>query len=141
MDLYTFNYGDASDLEVYFLGQFLPWNSRRNAKVAMEHGFEPMLPCNANWWRFGENVDNAQTGLHDYFLWLKYGYGRACAQLSVDIRNGDISREVALLEVERRDGVFPESYCGILLNDVLDRIGLNRVELNTIMADYTKQAT
>ena len=133
-------WSDACDTEVYFLGQFLPWDSRLNAAKAMQNGFEPMLPCNANWWRFGENLDNAQTGLHDYMMWLKYGYGRACAQLSVDIRSGVISREVALKEVEMRDGVFPAAYCGIRIEDVLGRIGLKMGELNTIMADYTKQA-
>jgi len=130
---------EKAGVEVYFLGQFLPWDSRRNAKVAMEHGFEPMLPCNANWWRFGENIDNAQTGLHDYMMWLKYGYGRACAQLSVDIRNGVIDREDALQELEKRDGVFPEVYCGIHVSDVLKNIGLTRAELDTIMEDYSKQ--
>ena len=122
--------------EVYFLGQFLPWDSRQNAAKAMQHGFEPMLPCQANWWRFGENLDNAQTGIHDYFMWLKYGYGRACAQLSVDIRSGIITRENALKELECRDGLFPESYCGVPMSSILDRIGLTRAELNKIMADY-----
>ena len=107
----------------------------------MQHGFEPMLPCNANWWRFGENLDNAQTGLHDYMMWLKYGYGRACAQLSVDIRAGVISRENALKELEPRDGVFPTAYCGIRIEDIVGRIGLKMSELNKILASYDSRSS
>ena len=37
-------------------------------------------------------------------MYLKYGFGRATAQLSIDIRNGRITREEALELAERYDG-------------------------------------
>jgi len=86
------------------------------------------LPCSANWWAW-ENLDNAQTGLHDYFGYLKYGYGRIVAQLSVDIRNKFITRSSALIIQKEREHLFPETYAGVRIDDILERIGMTRDEL------------
>lgn len=108
----------------YFLGQFFEWDSHRNAEVASEHGFKSQLPCDGNWWKF-ENVDNAQTGLHDWFGYLKYGYGRAAAQLSVDIRVGRVMREAAMAELREREGPFPSRYMDVHIGRILAGIGMS----------------
>lgn len=123
-------------IRAYWLGQFFHWDSHRNARVAKEAGMEQFLPSPANWWDH-ENLDNAQTGLHDYMMWRKYGYGRATAQLSVDVRNGLISREDALVEAKKRDGVFPEVYAEVPIEDVLNRIGVSRPRLMEIFDYFT----
>jgi len=92
---------------------------------------ESVLPCEANRWPW-ENLDNAQTGLHDYFMWLKYGYGRGCAQVSVDIRAGLLIREPSIKWVERHDGMFPSIYAGVKIEDVLDRIGMTHADLKSL---------
>lgn len=114
--------------EAHFLGQYIPWDSQRNADVSMMAGMKVERPSPANWWA-AENLDNAQTGLHDYFGWLKYGYGRGCAQISVDVRAGKIGREEALAWVEQHDGIFPGVYAGVQVGAVLDRIGMTKQEL------------
>ncbi len=127
---------DLERIKVYFLGQFLPWDSRENASVAIDKGFETMLPSSQCWWHF-ENVDNAQTGVHDYFMWLKFGYSRACAQLSVDIRDGFISREDAFLELHKREPLVPpDPYCGISIDSMLERIGMDLPALERVAKDY-----
>ena len=126
----------AAGVEAHFLGQYLPWDSHQNAEIAIKAGMETCLPSEANWWNF-ENLDNAQTGIHDHMMWRKYGYGRAAAQLSVDIRDGRIGREEALRVCRIRDGYFPEEYAGVSLEEILDRIQIARQRLNRIMDDYT----
>lgn len=118
-----------------FLGQFYEWDSWRNAEVATAHGMISELPSVANWWGH-ENLDNAQTGLHDHLMYRKYGYGRACAQVSVDIRSGRLTREKGMIIVSQCDGLFPEVYAGVPVQDVLDRIGMTRVELNAVMDQF-----
>ncbi len=125
---------DLGDVTAYFLGQFYEWDSHRNAAVAMAHGMKTRRPCQANWWFF-ENLDNAQTGIHDYLCFLKYGYGRLVAQMSVDIRNGLLSREVAERELWR-DGTYPDVYMGVSIEDVLGRIGLTRLDFGTICRQF-----
>lgn len=119
---------DASGVKAYFLGQFFEWDSHRNAKAAAEAGMEQKLPCHANWWEH-ENLDNAQTGIHDHAMYRKYGYGRLAAQISVDIRNGLISRERAMQEVLERDGLFPIEYAGVRAIDMAARLGLHFQQL------------
>ena len=119
-----------------FLGQFIPWDSRRNALVARNMGMSEYPPYEGSWWSF-ENLDNAQTGLHDWFGYLKYGYGRASAQISVDIRNGKLAREYGYQQARRMDAIFPERYCGVSVDAVLERIGMTRDALHKVMDSFT----
>jgi N-acetyl sugar amidotransferase len=127
--------------EANFLGQYVPWDSRRNAEVAQRAGMQTFgfPPCEANWWN-AENLDNAQTGLHDYFMWLKYGFGRGCQQISVDVREGNVKREHALAWVEEHDGLKPMHYCGVPRVDVLDAIGVTPAELARIAEGFTDRS-
>lgn len=126
-------------LTAYFLGQFYEWDSHRNARVAREHGMTCRLPYEGNWWDF-ENLDCSLTGAHDFFCYLKYGFGRCSAQLSVDIRRGLIPRAEALEIARQRDGLYPYTYCGVDLIDILDHIGLGPNQFQMICDRFTNQA-
>jgi len=110
-------------IEAHFLGQYQFWDSHENARIAMDAGMQGQLPCQANWWS-RENVDNYQTGAHDFFGFLKYGYGRLCAQISVDIRAGLIGRHEAMAMVQLRDGLFPSTYLDSAIHAILARIDM-----------------
>lgn len=131
---------EMEGIDAFFLGAFIPWNSHRNAKVATEAGM--MIPnggpCESNWWH-AENLDNAQTGIHDYFGFLKYGYNRLCAQISVDIRYGMISREEAIPVVRDRDHLFPFFYMGVHYKDMLDYMGISEDRFVEICNDYANR--
>lgn len=124
--------------EAHFLGQYIPWDSRRNAEVAERAGMRTMFspPSVANWWA-PENLDNAQTGLHDYFMLRKFGFGRGCQQISVDVRTGRVDRERALQWVEMHDHRFPHKYAGVSLEEILDRIDVTRVQLDACIERFT----
>lgn len=126
----------ASGVEAHFLGQYLPWDSRQNMTLAERAGMRYQVPCEANWWVM-ENQDNAQTGLHDHMMYRKFGYGRGAAQISVDIRAGRITREAALEWVRQHDGLFPESYMGVPIGDVLDHIGMTEAQLADVLDQFT----
>ncbi len=71
-----------------------------------------------------ENLDNLQTGIHDYFKFVKYGFGRATDLACLHIRRGRLSRPDALTLVRRHDGIFPAVYLGAPIADVLDEIDM-----------------
>jgi len=131
-------------MEAHFLGAYLPWDSHWNANVAMQAGMQlyrdgfgvAFPPTKANLWP-AENLDNAQTGIHDHFMYLKYGYGRGCAQASVDIRSGMANREEALAWVEKYDGAYPYNYAGVPIQHALDRIGMTLQRFWEIKDQYT----
>ena len=125
--------------EAHFLGQYIgPWDGRKNAEIAIAHGFKYESPSSTSWWEF-ENLDNAMTGIHDYFMFLKYGYNRACPQLSVDIRTGYISRDEAIPELHKREGHFPTRYAGVMLNEVLKHIGMETTEFFNVSERFTNR--
>lgn len=123
--------------EAHFLGQYIgPWDGRKNAAYAVANGFTYARPSLSSWWDF-ENLDNAMTGIHDHFMWVKYGYGRACPQISVDIRTGYITREKAIAELESREGYFPTCYAGVMLTEVLKRLEMTSKEFFAVADRFT----
>ena len=127
--------------EAHFLGQYEQWDSRENgrraAKAGMhQHTAASVVPTPANWWG-AENWDNAQTGIHDHFMYRKYGYGRGATQMAVDVRAGRVTRDQALRWIHKNDGLFPSTYAGVSCTEILDRIDLSwenflhLMELNT----------
>ena len=87
-----------------------------------------------------ENLDNHQHGIHDYFKFLKYGFGRATDIASLHIRRGRISREQALQIVIDRDGRYPGSYLGKSLLEIISPLELSLNEFNQICDKFTNKA-
>jgi N-acetyl sugar amidotransferase len=127
---------DDVGVEAHFLGQYIPWDSRYNAQVAIDHGMIARKPCEANWWDF-ENLDNLDTYWHDHAMWRKYGYGRGCTQISVDIREGLIGRKEALIWVEKHDGQVVDKYMGHSIYETAERIGLTKDQMWEYMDNFT----
>lgn len=123
-------------VEAHFLGQYIEWDSERNWSASSKSGMTWCLPSPANWWP-AENQDNAMTGLHDHLMYRKFGYGRACAQVSVDVRRGRMDRETAMAIVETRDGLFPFEYMGVNFTAVLRQIGMSPEEFEKTLHHFT----
>lgn len=127
---------EVGGIEAHFLGAYFEWNSHANAAIAVGAGMIGGKPCPANFWDH-ENLDNAQTGLHDHAMFRKYRYGRGCAQVSVDVRLGRVSRARALAFANDLDGEFPWVYAGVPIGDVLDALGRSKAWLDKQLAAYT----
>lgn len=124
-------------VEAHFLGQYIgPWDGQKNAHIAHAAGFQWGMPHQGNWWAH-ENLDNAMTGIHDWMMYRKYGYGRACAQLSIDIRFGRISRDKALGILEHLEPRFPNVYAGVPIEAILERLVISRTALMEIIEKFT----
>ncbi len=120
----------------YWLGQYEQWDTHRNLCRSKDAGMIQELPCAANWWE-GENQDSALTGLHDHAMYRKYGYGRGCAQISVDIRLGLIDRPAASDWVREHDGLYPWSYMGVTAWQSAAHMGLSFEDLTAALHKHT----
>jgi len=135
---------DWWDLEAHFLGAYIPWDSWGNAEKAIAAGMDASRPSYHNLWNF-ENLDNAQTGpLHDYLMWCKYGYGRGCAQASVDVRTGRMKRAEAMAwlsthEMKRKNlhDLEHYDYANVSLHEILEPLGLMIEEFAAIADRFT----
>jgi N-acetyl sugar amidotransferase len=132
--------GDVS-VNGIFLGQFFPWDGMANAKKAMERGFEVVNQHHVEG-SYGnyENLDNYQTGIHDYFKYLKFGFGRATDILSNHIRRGKITRQDAIPIVAERDGAFPAFYLGKPLKEILKPLWVEIGYFLEICDTFTNQS-
>ena len=127
---------EMETVKAYWLGQFLPWEGLQNAIVAREHGFEWYhTEVEGSIGRY-ESLDNAQTGLHEWFKYLKYGYMRPTDMCSLAIRRGRMSREAALTTIAERE-TFPITYIGVRYEDVLGRIGIEQTEFVEMCRKFT----
>lgn len=122
-----------------FLGYYLPWDGYRNALYAEAHGFETYHKLVEGSLVNYENLDNVQTGIHDYFKFLKYGFGRATDLACLHIRRGRLMREDAIRVVRLHDGKFPWVYLGYPIEDVLNEIGLTIDEFVRICDRFTNK--
>ena len=107
-----------------FLGCYIPWDGYGNALIAQAYGFETYAKIVEGSVVNYENLDNCQTGIHDYFKFLKYGFGRVTDLVCLHLRRGRISREEALELVKKCDGKFPWEYLGCPLDDILKEIDM-----------------
>ena len=122
-----------------FLGYYEKWDSIRNFNIAKDNGFKPfeknLEGCFFNF----EKIDNYQHGIHDYFKFLKFGFGRATDQLSYQIRRNKISREKAIEIVKDLEGKYPRTYMGKSLEKILNKIKLPEKDFNKICDEFTNK--
>lgn len=119
-----------------FLGYYVPWDGRKNAMIAKNYGFMTVPGVVEGSTVDYENLDNHQTGIHDFFKFLKFGFGRATDLLCSDIRRGRITREEALRIAEKRDGLFPHEYLGKNLLNMLMEIGMKPEDFMRVCEQY-----
>ncbi|SEL29774.1 N-acetyl sugar amidotransferase [Atopomonas hussainii] len=122
-----------------FLGHYLPWDGLSNALIAQANGFvtydEPVEGSMVNY----ENLDNHQTGIHDYFKYLKFGFSRATDIACLHVRRGRITRQDAIEIVKARDGKFPWSYLGKPLAEILEPLEMTTDEFIKICDRFTNK--
>ena len=122
-----------------FLGYFVPWDGYGNLLMAQAYGMETHPTAIENAFINYENLDNSYTGIHDYFKFLKYGYGRASDNASMHIRRGRLLRRDAIEICRRYDGRYPHSFLGVTLEDVLDYIEMTPEEFDSICDRFTNK--
>lgn len=143
-DLIPYFYPEDSELKRVgvtglFLGHYLPWDGLSNTLIAQAYGFEvpptPTLGSMVNY----ENLDNYQTAIHEYFKFLKFGFGRATDHACLHIRRGRLTRDIGLEIVRRLDGKFPREYLGKSLEDTLRPLDMSVEEFAKVCDRFTNK--
>lgn len=122
-----------------FLGHYLPWDGLSNTLIAQSNGFITYDKVVEGSMVNYENLDNHQTGIHDYFKFLKFGFGRATDLACLHIRRGRLTRQDGLEAVKRLDGLFPWEYLGKPLTDILRPLGLTEDEFIRVCDKFTNK--
>ena len=122
-----------------FLGHYLPWDGLANTLIAQANGFHTYDKVVEGSMVNYENLDNHQTGIHDYFKYLKFGFGRATDLACLHIRRGRVTRQDGLEAVKRLDGKFPWEYLGKSLEDILRPLDLTVDEFIRLCDKFTNK--
>jgi N-acetyl sugar amidotransferase len=99
-DLFPYAWPSDADLleagvRAVFLGYYLPWDPRESYRVAMAHGFRQAEAPRTGYYAFAD-IDDDFISLHHWMKWYKFGFTRLFDNLSLEIRNGRVSREQAI---------------------------------------------
>lgn len=143
-DMEMFNYPNNDELKRVgvtglFLGYYLPWEGYNNKLVAQAYGFEGYGQLVEGHFVDYENLDNHQAGLHEYLMYLKFGYGRATAQASMDIRRGRVDRSDVSAIIHKIEGNFPHTFLGKPLEKILKDINMTMDKFIEICDQYTNR--
>ena len=88
------------------LGDYIFWDGERQVDfVKKEYGWRED-DVEGTYKRY-KSVECRMAGVHDYAKWVKRGFGRATDHVSIDVRNGLMSREEGLAIAKRIDAERP----------------------------------
>jgi hypothetical protein len=143
-DLIPYFYPSDEDLKRVgvtgiFLGYYFPWDGYNNTLLAQAYGFESYpTPTEGSLVNY-ENLDNYYHRIHDYFKYIKYGFGRATDQANNHIRRGRLERNDIVEFLKENDGAYPSVYLQRPLESVLEEIDLSKEEFDEICNRFTNK--
>lgn len=91
---------DTKGVVAVFLGYYFEWNPHTITAIAQAHGFRAGDSARTGVWNFAD-IDDDFISIHHYLKWYKFGMTRAFDNLSIDIRNGLLTREQAVAAVRQ----------------------------------------
>jgi N-acetyl sugar amidotransferase len=99
-------------VERHWFSYYRKWDPQENFYYAQRYtGFEPN-PDGRSEGTYSKyaSLDDKVDGLHYYFQFLKFGFGRCTSDAAQEIRCGKITRDEGVALVRKFDGEFPKKY-------------------------------
>lgn len=90
-----------------FLGYYFPWDPATSLVVARAHGFQPRDEGPKTGYYNYADIDDDFIPIHHYLKWHKFGFTRTFDNLSLEIRNGRMTREEAIGVLRTRGDETP----------------------------------
>ena len=118
-----------------FLGSYIKWDIFKQLELVKKLGFLEDKEIREGTYDSWENLDVKFTSFHDYFKFLKFGFGRATDHASIEIRNGRITREQGLELVKKHEGNIPTKY----LDEFLESAEISYDEFIKICEKFTNK--
>mgnify|MGYP001411869935 FL=1 len=118
-----------------FLGSYVNWDIFNQLEIVKKIGFKENSGNKEGTYDGWENLDVYFTVFHDYFKFLKYGFGRATDHASIEIRLGRITREEGLELVKQYEGKIPRKY----LDEFLKFADISMDEFLKICSKFTNK--
>ena len=118
-----------------FLGSYIKWDLFKQLDFVKELGFSENDEVKEGTYDKWENLDVYFTVFHDYFKFLKYGFGRTTDHASIEIRYERITREQGIELVKKYEGKIPRKY----LDKFLKSPDISEQEFHDICDKFTNK--
>lgn len=79
-----------------FLGYYFAWDPETSLNAARSHGFRSRAEGPKTGFYNYADIDDDFISIHHYLKWFKFGFTRLFDNLSLEIRNGRMTRETAI---------------------------------------------
>jgi N-acetyl sugar amidotransferase len=113
------------NLEVHYVGYYLPWHPQGNYYYSVKHGnFETSPERMPGTYSKYCSVDDKMEDFNYYTTGIKYGIGWTSYVASHEIRSGDLTREEGVALVKKYDLEFPKRFS----EDFYSYISINQKE-------------
>ena len=107
---YTYPNDLKFDIKGYDLGHFFKWDFQRNIEIIKNYGWKELDTNVEGTFVNYEDLDCGFMPIHQYFKFIKYGYGRATDHACYEIRQGRMSHKQAKELIIEYDGKVPRRY-------------------------------
>jgi len=109
---------DSLQVRGIYLSSYLKWDAFEHAKFMIEKwDFSGIRFKRDRTFNLYSKIEDHANDIHDYMKFLKFGYGRATDDVSMEIRHKRLSRKTGLAIVREYDSNTPSSlefYCDYL---------------------------
>lgn len=109
---------EKTEVRGIYLSNFVDWNAKKHAEhMIKEWDFGTISYKRDRSFNLHGKIEDHANEVHDYLKYLKFGYGRATDDASMEIRHGRMTREEGIALVKEYDSNEPGSlafYCDFL---------------------------
>lgn len=109
---------EETEVRGIYISNFFKWNAEEHAKQMREEwDFGYISYKRDRTFNLYSKIEDHANDVHDYLKYLKFGYGRATDDASMEIRHGRITRDEGLALVREYDSTEPrtlEFYCDFM---------------------------
>jgi len=98
---------DRAGVLAVFLGYYFPWDPETSLRVATAHGFKRRTEGPRTGLYDYADIDDDFISIHHWLKWYKFGITRLFDNLSLEIRNGRLSRDEAIRIIREKGDQTP----------------------------------
>ena len=126
LDINKFN---ERKIETHYLGYYLKWIPQENFYYAVENtGYQANTERIDGTYQKYASIDDKTDGFFYYTSYIKFGFGRAMSDSTMEVRNGHITKEEGLGLIKQFDREFPKRY----EKEFLEYISMTREEFDEL---------
>ena len=95
-------------VKALFLGHFFSWDPHGTFKTAKKFGFKSANKAKTGYYAFADIDDAFLITIHHWMKWYKFGFTRIWDNLSMEIRNGRVTRDEAISKIRSLGEELPK---------------------------------